>query len=171
MNYNQSPNINDKHSLRYVEYADMTSTVYDKPSQKASKFGRFAIVRTISGNSYGLGAGIIINGNQQESIQFKGGSKIVIGEPWHINNFYTTTPVAEVEFDNADWHRGLNKNIIEKQMVDGISPFVSLAKNILKERENIDLTERYRILDRTTNGLIQERNEIAKQYGDIPSWH
>jgi len=171
MNSQPNPNINDKHNLRYVKYADMISSVYDKPGQNPSWLGRFIIVKTVSGNSYGIGAGVIINGNQQESSKFDGGSKIIIGEPWHIRNFYSTTPVSDVEFDNTDWHRGLDRTKVEMQTVDSISPFVSLARNILKEREYIDLSERHLIIDRTTNGLIQERNEIANQYGEIPSWH
>jgi len=183
MNHNQPGNTeNYSHEGPIITgYADGTqSYLYDKPGQQNIGGFTLAIVRTYSGNSYGISRDLITNANTQETIlRPKDTPKLAIGEEWHIPGFYITSPVKEVECDY--WGQYANRTNLPNR-VDRISPFVSLDSHFHRERQKLPQEQFVHSSDlydlnpelqrsRSIRSRMNHRNSIAKQYADIPSWY
>jgi hypothetical protein len=115
-----------------VQFGDHSKHKYSRSVHSSSRGGDLAIVRTRSGNAYGIGIGIVINAKEQKAYVLPLElPEVKIGEPWQIPGVSDTTNVESVELRYKHGH-DLNDGHIQ---IDKPSPFNGLEAQLEQARQ------------------------------------
>lgn len=152
-NYNQYPGTSEKETFAHqegVQYndgevalafrtpGDVLHLGYDSTFKYARHVhtvgGDVVIVRTKSGNAYGIGNGIVVNNNLRRAYRLPDElPDITVGQQWDIPGVGRTSDVVDVQFRYKTAPEGYGE-----VQVDTPSPFPALRRELFFARDQFD---------------------------------
>ncbi len=125
-------------AIRWNQPGDVLVTGYDAKNKYLSHIGNhdLAIIKTKSGNTYGMGRGIVINAGTRQPFEAPDEfPDITIGAPLEIPGVGNTSDIESV---TVEYKYGDVSGV--KEQFDKPSPFIALRQSLDQAREVLDHT-------------------------------